>query len=218
MSVISEIKCARCDRLYSGVRSRCPYCGARRVGAGKYSEGANDSKGQTLIGNLIMAVLVAAAAGLLLTSHPGDDPTAGLAAPPTGTGHMPDEGDNQSLSGLNVGPTEPPASPDITPEDPTPAPPEVESVLITYNNRAIAAKEFTMRLPNERTLQLGVKVEPAGIEEEIVWTSSNTSVLEVVKRDTTGTSVLVTALKDGTVTLTVTVGGVSDEVTARVRR
>ena len=65
MSIIAEVKCARCDRKYSGVRSRCPYCGARRIGRGKYSEEADDSRGKMLIGILIMAVLVVAAGVLL---------------------------------------------------------------------------------------------------------------------------------------------------------
>ena len=72
MGVISQIKCARCDRKYSGVRGRCPYCGARRIGRGKYSEEYESSKGKMLVSILIMLVLVVAV-GVLAFSAPRTD-------------------------------------------------------------------------------------------------------------------------------------------------
>ena len=210
MGVISEIKCARCDRMYSGVRSRCPFCGARRGGSGKYSEGANDSKGKMLVGILIMAVLVVAAAVLLFTA-PGDTGPDVESPPPTSS--LPNDNDTVNVPGTPVSPPDDTAPPD----DPTPPPPTVESVTITYNNRPVAyGGEFTMTLPRDRTLKLGVKIEPLGIEEKIEWSSSNPAVAEVVPTDTTGLTVTVTAIGNGTATITATVGDVTDTVTARI--
>ena len=220
MSIISEVKCARCDRKYSGVRSRCPYCGARRIGSGKYSEEGDNSKGKMIIGVLIMAVLVVAAGILLFTAPKGED----IEEPPvtnSETISSPDMPDDTGTSGLpGLGPIVTPPSESASPESESPsqAPLTVQSIEITYLNKYI--DDFTEPVGKETPLK--VRIEPAGIEldEEIIWTSSNTSVFEVVP-SLDGLSATVTIIGSGSArsaTLTVSVAGKSAECIVRVKR
>ena len=212
MSIISEVKCARCDRKYSGVRSRCPYCGARRIGRGKFSEEEDNSKGKMLIGVLIMAVLVVAAGVLLFTTPAQGDVDPGGDIQQTSTpSSLPDEDSNVSVtaSPTSIPPSTSP-SPSLSPDPPPP--PEVREVTIRYSGAL--RTEFTARV-GER-VPLSVRIDPLGIEADITWASSNRNVFEVVP-NIDGTQAMVTAIAIGTETLTVTVGGVTAECTVRVR-
>ena len=212
MSIISEIKCARCDRKYSGVRSRCPYCGARRIGRGKYSEDGDNSKGKMLIGVLIMSVLVVAAGVLLFTTPQPDDYDLGPALAASPPASMPSDTEVDTVPGLHSIP-----DPTPTPEEPAPAEPELEvrTVTIVYGSQNRSMSDFTARV-GERT-PLRVRIEPIGITEEIEWTSSNTAVFEVVRDNPEGTAATVHGVGSGTATLTVTVGGVSRDCIVRIR-
>ena len=212
MSIVAEIKCARCDRKYSGVRSRCPYCGARRIGRGKYSEDSDNSRGKMLISVIIMGLLVVTSAVLLFTTPIPD--AEGLSPPsPSPTLNMPDESDNVSVPGSNPL-TPPPSPPDEEIEEPTPPPViEVQTVTITYNGRATT--DFTEFVGQSVTL--GVRVEPIGVQEEVQWLSSNRSVFEVVALNPEGTQARVTPIGVGTATLTASVGGVEAESIVRIR-
>jgi len=212
VSIVSEIKCARCDRKYSGVRSRCPYCGARRIGRGKYSEDSDNSKGKMLISVLVLGVLVVAA-GFLLFSTPPVEAEEGNPPPTSPTGSLPDDGDNTSLENPN---TPPPSTPPTVSDTPTPPPaPQVQSVTITYAGRAIKDNDLTEYVGNK--LALGARVEPPGIEEVINWQSSDTGVFEIVPTSTDGTAATLTPIAKGVATLTVTVGGVESTCIIRIR-
>ena len=220
MSIISEVKCARCDRKYSGVRSRCPYCGARRIGSGKYSEEGDNAKGKMIIGILILGVLVVAAGVLLFTTPiPEDDVMTSPFLQETESPYSPED---DTIRAPGTGPSVPP-SPEPTEtetESPSPSPTvEVQSVVITYTGLPIT--DFMENIGD--TIPLRVRVEPPGVEfdEEIVWTSSDTSVFEVVKDNPEGTAATVHIIGSGTstfATLTVSIGGVEAECTVRVRR
>ena len=69
---------------------------------------------------------------------------------------------------------------------------------------------------------LRVRVEPAGLDfdEEITWTSSDTSVFEVVKDNPEGTAATISIISDGSsklAVLTVEMGDVQEECIIRVR-
>lgn len=213
MSIISEVKCARCDRTYSGVRSRCPYCGARRIGRGKFSEEGDNSKGKMLIGVLIMSVLVVATGVLLFTSSAQGDVDPGNDISTSQPPGLPDEDANTSVSSsIQVPPSQTPTI--STPTSPSPPPePEIRTVEIRYNGNL--RTEFTAKV-NEK-VPLTVWIDPPGAEGEILWTSSNKSVFDVVPNDLEARRATVTGLKVGTETLTVSVGGVTAECTVRVR-
>jgi len=219
MSIISEVKCARCDRVYSGVRSRCPYCGARRIGSGKYSEENDNSKGKMIVGVLIMTVLVVAAGVLLFTAPTPEEaaappPTNNVSTPPT-TPVMPNEADNTGVPGRTsiTPPTE--TQEEREKETPTPTPtPRIQSVVITY--AGVIKDDFTEKVGGK--VPLRARIEPPGIEftEEIVWLSSNPNVFAVVKDSPDGSSATVTGIGVGTATLTVIAGDVKAECIVRI--
>ena len=221
MSIISDVKCARCDRQYTGVRSRCPYCGARRIGKGKYSEDSDNSKGKMLIGILIMGVLVLAVGVLLFTApRPEDSDEINISissSDPTGLG-IADEGDNVTMDGSrpNISPS--PSTTAQISESPSPSPPaKVTSVIITY----AGTPTVDFMEPIGQQTPLVAKVEPAGVEfEKVVWESSDTSVFDVVTTNLDGTNATVTIIGSGVnrvAVLTVRVGDVEASCYVRVK-
>ena len=172
MALVNEIKCARCDRKYSGVRSRCPYCGARRIGRGKYSEDSDNARGKMLISVLIMAVF-AVAAGVLLFTTPNDaDAGDSSGSPELST---PDD-DIDSLQGIHPEPT---PEPTPTPEPEPVAPQEVSSLTITYDGNP--RTDFAIK--REEKVDVRVKVEPPGVDLnnfKIEWESSNEDQFQAV--------------------------------------
>jgi len=171
-----------------------------------------------LISVLVMGVLVVAAGVLLFTTP--IDAEAGLPAiespmpPPNG-------GDDIAVLPGENRPTPRPTPPvdeeyyDDGLGTPTPTPgPEVRSVTITWQNRA--RDDITMAMGD--TLDFSVRIEPIDVEEEIIWTSSNPAVFEVVPLNTEHTQVRVTPQGRGTAVLTVSVGGVEASCWIRVPR
>lgn len=221
MSIISEVKCARCDRKYSGVRSRCPYCGARRIGRGKYSEDSDNSKGKMLIGVLIMGVLVVAVSVLLFTTPKpvATNPDSPSLEAPEGSLPPDDEG-NKSVEGNNPVETPTPTPtpsiddlPNTTDDDSGQSETTVQKVTITYANK----EKHDMTVKVGETVTLRVRIDPVGVDEEIIWTSSNRNVFEVVATSAEGTQAKVTGIGKGSATLTVSVGGVEDTCIVRGR-
>ena len=216
MSIIAEVKCARCDRKYSGVRSRCPYCGARRIGRGKYSEETDNAKGKMLVGILVLAVLVVAVVVLLATSEKIDDNSAAYAPDPTepssDTLNIPDESANMSLPGSEV--VVPSHTPVVEEEPPESVAPAVTSVIITY--AGTKTTDFTAKIGEQ--VPLKAKIEPPGVEADIEWISSNENVFEVVvAKDVSGINAKVTGKGVGDATLTVIVNGeIEAKCTVRV--
>ena len=213
MSIISEVKCARCDRKYSGVRSRCPYCGARRIGRGKYSEESDNAKGKMLIGVMIMSVLVVAAGVLLFTAPRPNEVVPDQETQNPGSSIFQADDENTALPGLISVDPSPAVEDDHIEEIPALAAPTVQSVTITYANRE--KKDFTATV-GERVV-LRVKIQPLGVEEEVFWKSSNRQVFDVVASNTDGTQATVTGTGKGTATLTVTVGGIEEDCVVRIK-
>jgi len=176
MAIVNEIKCARCDRKYSGVRSRCPYCGARRIGRGKYSEDSDNAKGKMLISVLIMAVFTVGAAILLFTTpveaeaqHPPEEP--GINSP---------EDDINSEQGLHPEP-----SPDPTP---TPTPImrlDINSIHVTFGGSRWDNDSFALNSTNLQSASFNLVIEPPGFDRaddfSIVYESTNPEAFEVVE-------------------------------------
>ena len=73
MSFLPQVKCNRCDRTFSALRARCPYCGARRSKRSKKNIN-NDKVGWKLaVGIIIMVLLMAAVAVILVLSLTGEN-------------------------------------------------------------------------------------------------------------------------------------------------
>ena len=205
MSIVNEIKCARCDRKYSGVRSRCPYCGARRIGRGKYSEDSDNAKGKMLISVLIMAVFTVGAAVLLFSADPGD----GRASAGSETVIPNPEEGVESIPSITVAPTPSPTPPPVLE---TPGPPAVETVVLQFDNRRM--RDDISQPLRSGELPINIRVEPIGSENNmsIVWSSSDPAIFEVV--EVPGTNRLgakIVPISTGSARLTVTVGDVESQ-------
>jgi hypothetical protein len=209
MAIVPDVKCKKCDRRFSGIRSRCPYCGARRGSPGKHADGDDSFKGKATIGILILTALIIAVGALLFTSlaereeDPDPGPSGGVTSndPPPASG-LPGEDDVSSETGTPISPTQTP-----TPSPTPPPPPTVESVQITYQGSPIADKEFTVRVAE--VVPLKARTVPAETDFTPVWESSNENVFMV------NPDGKVTGIGEGDATLTVTVGDVTDECLVR---
>ena len=217
MGLISDVKCSRCDRRYSGLRTRCPYCGARRSQKGKRTSEDENSGLKIIIGALLILVLVIAAVVLIVTSNSkeNDDNNA--------DDNKNNVQDNNSDYNANDGVTSIDDPDDVNPpntgitenvpgeNDDTNQPVndvKVDSVTITYAGSATA--DFTMKVTE--SLNLGYKVSPEGYEPtQVTWASSDENIFVVLQ------SGKVTAVGAGTAELTVTVDGVSAKCVVRVK-
>lgn len=198
MSVIPHVTCRRCGREYSGMRSRCPYCGTRRakstdrVPMGTASESAGtpaseraavNTKWQMLFGVILLIAVVIAVIVLVTVSISGSkapDTKDPVSTPPVQTAMV----------------TEPPV--DTPSPSPTASPtPEVSSITITFlgNERT----EFAAKVGE--VVALKAKVYPENTEAEVVWASEDES---IVKVDQEGN---VTAVGKGNTKITVSCGG-----------
>jgi uncharacterized protein YjdB/DNA-directed RNA polymerase subunit RPC12/RpoP len=205
MSVISEVKCGRCDRKYSGFRSRCPYCGARRSKRGKHADEAENGRAKLLIGIVLLVVLIGATMVLIFTSlpKPGEqDPDAG-ASDASPIPSLPDDEDVTSLE-----------SPEVS-ESPSPSPSqspgiEISAIIITWGsgydkddvtiNRIGGTEQFSFRTVPEMDTE----------DLEATWESTDEEVFMVVNGK-------VTAIGEGDATLKCTVDGVTGTCIIRVK-
>ena len=202
MSVIPKITCRRCGREYSGLRSRCPYCGtsrkksAERIPLRTSSENAGtpaaehaavNTKWQLLFGGILLIAVVAAVIVLI---------TVSLNA--------------EKNSSAAVDPTPPAtvssAAPVTTPT-PTPTPtPSVTSITITF----LGSKrtEFAAKVGDE--VQLSATVYPTGTDQTVTWSSKDESVAKVSDKG------VVTGVGKGTTTITAECGGVKADCTVYI--
>ena len=215
MSLVSEIKCARCDRKYSGVRSRCPYCGARRIGRGKYTEDADNTKGKMLISILIMSCLVVAAGILLFTTDMGAEAALPPAIIEPENGAM-DTEDITSLQGTHQGASRPDFEDIEEPEEPEEPPsPAIRSIDVRSQHGRMGGD---VSINVGEVLNLTVRIEPVGVEAEVTWESSNSNAFEVVPTNPEGTEARLTgAGRNTNGYLVVTVGDVVSRHMIRVR-
>ena len=177
MSVIPKITCRRCGREYSGLRSRCPYCGtgrsksAERIPLRTSSENAGtpaaehaavNTKWQMLFGGILLLAVVAAVIVLITVSLNASQNTPSVAEPtPPAT----------------VSSAAPVATPTPTPEPtPTPTPtPSVTSITITF----LGSKrtEFAAKVGDE--VPLSTTIYPAGGNQTVTWSSKDESIATV---------------------------------------
>ena len=208
MALFPQTTCHRCHRPYSSLRGRCPYCGARKVqpsgraavptsagqpGTEGYVRAAQNNRMQTIIGLLLLAVVVILVITLVSLGLHGRDGTSAASPPPSSSVSAPPS-------------TSPSATPSPSPS-PSPSPtPSITSVKITYLGQE--KSDFTMHSGDQ--IQLKVTFAPSDATVTPTWSIADTSVATV---DQTG---LVTGVKSGNTTLTVTCGGMSKECIVRV--
>lgn len=199
MSVIPKITCRRCGREYSGLRSRCPYCGtgrsksAERIPLRTSSENAGtpaaehaavNTKWQMLFGGILLLAVVAAVIVLITVSAAEPTPPA------------------------TVSSAAPVATPTPTPEPtPTPTPtPSVTSITITF----LGSKrtEFAAKVGDE--VPLSTTIYPAGGNQTVTWSSKDESIATVSDKG------VVTGVGKGTTTITAECGGVKADCTVYI--
>ncbi len=202
MAFFNEVKCGRCDRKYSSIRSRCPYCGARKNRDGKdSSSGKNvqNNRLQFIIGVIVFIIIILAVIILVSASLKNREPEG--ADPSENPGVVSVDGNESAPPSDEPVDTPPPT---FVPTDPpaTPAP--------VVNSITLNRDDFTMFKVGE-TFQMTATLSPAGTEAEIIWISEDDNVVTV---DQDG---LVTAVDRGTTIVSATAGGITEECIVRVR-
>ena len=206
---MADVKCGRCDRHYSKFRSRCPYCGALRTKKGKRAVDRDNANWKVVVGVSILIILIAAVTALLVVTFIGKNTTdVGVDTPPDNNAQQdiqenttPDDG------GVNVVEGQDPTGGDNgQPDEVEPTEPVLNSISITYGGDP--RTDITMSAGE--VLQLRCTTDPADYEGTPVWTSSDESVFITLQ---TGE---LTAVAEGTATLTVTLGDETAECLIRV--
>ncbi len=208
MSLLSEVKCSRCDRRYSGIRSRCPYCGARRSNKGKYGPEPGESKAKYIVGAVLIVLLLAAAAFLIVQSLRNKQAEAPDTTPKQSYS---DDENITSVDGTKPVDTTPvtPTTPDssVTPDKPDEPPtPQVQAEALAIMYLGEEKDDITMDSGTE--LELSAYVEPEDVE--VTWSVDDESVAIVLQ------SGKVTAVGAGETTLRLSGGGMTAECILRV--
>jgi DNA-directed RNA polymerase subunit RPC12/RpoP len=205
MSVISEVKCGRCDRKYSGFRSRCPYCGARRSKRGKHADEAENSRAKLLIGIVLLVVLIGATMVLIFTSlpKPGEQDPDAAASDASSVPSLPDS--EAGISSLETPDVSESPSPSLSPSPVI----EISAIIITWGagydrddvtiDKIGGTEQFSFRTVPEMDTE----------DLEATWESTNEEIFMVVNGK-------VTAISEGWATLKCTVDGVTGTCIIRV--
>lgn len=221
MGLISEVKCGRCDRKYSGLRARCPYCGARRGKRGKHAKDYDNSKGRFVIGLILVLVLVIAVIVVIATSttnNPSDKPEDESQQTQQG-GNVGTSDDITNVEGAGAGTTETnddngtssvvPDGDDVTDEETTGG--DVSGVAAAVNDLYIVSSwsndpqgDFTASVGD--VIEFDFVTDPELEDPDVLWETSDDSVFVILQ---TGEF---TAVGEGSATLKLTVNGVTEEL------
>ncbi len=235
MALIPQAKCSRCDRKYSGLRTKCPYCGARRYVKSNRAVPNDNSTWKVILGILLLVVLIVAVVVLIATSG-NTDTTSGSKGSSSGQETKVDGQDadpnaqkDPTKTGENTNPLNPgtstddPSTPSTqdpqTPDEPVDTPTVKPQSVVIVNassgkragvyNKDLDIYEFSLNRGDK--FSLDYKVTPDGVTDTAVWETSNESVITVLQ------SGEITAVGSGRAYVTVTIGGVSNQVLVRVR-
>ena len=235
MALIPQAKCSRCDRKYSGLRTKCPYCGARRYVKSNRAVPNDNSTWKVILGILLLVVLIVAVVVLIATSgntEPASDSKGSSSGQETkvdGQDADPNAQKDPNETGENTNPLNPgtstddPSTPSTqdpqTPDEPVDTPTVKPQSVVIVNassgkragvyNKDLDIYEFSLNRGDK--FSLDYKVTPDGVTDTAVWETSNESVITVLQ------SGEITAVGSGRAYVTVTIGGVSNQVLVRVR-
>lgn len=216
MSVIPQVECKRCGKVFSALRPRCPYCGTRRVKTGDRvpmttasqnrgtpaaERAVLNTKWQMIFGLILLAAVVLAVIALVTiglndskvdtASAAQNAPVANTAAPVTPTESVPQTSEPEASA-------EPEPQESETPEpSASPEPQGVQSITLTFLGSP--RSEFATAVGDE--VQLKAQVYPAS-DAEIQWESADPGVATV-------NDGVVKGVKSGTTTITATCDGVT---------
>lgn len=229
MAVIPEITCRRCGSTYSGLRSRCPKCGAPRINqptrvppttasatqqTAASARSAVNIRWQFVFAAVLVLALILAVVGVVSGGkNGGSSASASSGAAQTGT--------TGSATYIAADLPTPSPSPEPTPDaSPTPM---IESMAITFLNKTITRNEMTLTEPLTTfttyginyNIDLDLSVYPAIDNLQVTWRSSNENILTVEEH---GFVTVVGASPDMEVhaAIFVEAGGMEDYVVIRI--
>lgn len=169
MGIVPQITCRNCQKTYSGLKNKCPYCGEERkrastrstVSASSVQSGTSaagraqyNAKWQMIFGVILIAAIVLAVIVLISVSLKGGS----------------DDQPNHDVSPSPVLTPSPTPSPSPTPiPSPTPA---VTSITISSYGRATT--DFSLDIAEE--VQLTATVYPLDVAAEVEWSSEDESI------------------------------------------
>ena len=130
MGLFHEVKCGRCDRRYSSIRSRCPYCGARKNRDGKKSTYSGNSNWKLIFGIIILLAIIVAV--IILISN-----TLKTQTPETTPTQKPGQSVNEGVTDITPGPSD---SSSPSSAEQTPAP----TVAPLINSIVLNKTDFTL--------------------------------------------------------------------------
>ena len=220
MAIIPEITCRRCGSRYSGLRNRCPKCGAPRMNqptrvppttasatpdtaAGeRYSM---NIRWQVIFAAVLVLAVILAVIVLILSGRSGKS-TSSVKPGITNT-------EAAAPSYMTADLPTPSPSPEPTPvATPTPA---VEQIAISFLNSPFLKKDTSLTNPGEIEIDLDLNIFPAQDNPKVNWISSNEKILSV---DDKGIVKVVGASPNFTVHATIIAeyGGLQDYLTIYV--
>jgi predicted nucleic acid-binding Zn-ribbon protein len=199
---MAKIQCGRCDRRYSSLRLKCPYCGAHRSKKTIRREQNDVSGTKFLIGGLALLLLIAAVVVVVVISlrngEPLEEPTT--EAETQQTEYVQDEG-VVSVEGNSAEKTDTKQA-----EEAAEQLAQIVSVNITQDGQVI--EDTTMQAGT--TEEFSYVTNPAATDELAIWTSDDESVAVVLQNGQ------VTAVGEGTTNINVKVGGQKGIMIVRV--
>ena len=175
MAIIPRVKCSRCDRSYSGLQSKCPYCGARRSKGGKYGMPEDgDPKWRLAVGVILLVAVICTIIALVNLDTGSDNATADTKNTPTETTVSPEPTTSGSADAKES------ASPEVSP---SPGVSDEEETLETISSISVQWQFFSGT--SEMTINVGdgipltAVITPSTADVEVTWTSDNTAVCTV---------------------------------------
>lgn len=205
MALIPKNICRKCNSQYSGLKNRCPYCGARRTvtstraarptsstvqGSHSRARAEANTKWQIIFGAILLVAVVVSVIILITVSLKNRAEQA-----PEATSELP-------LTNIIT-----PFVPTAPPTEPPAVTPTITSITITFLERDTTG--FAVDPGAE--VQLGARFYPLDAEATVIWKSNNESICTV---DSTGK---VTGVATGYTTVTATCGAVTAECDVWVR-
>jgi len=212
MGLIQRVKCSRCDRSYSGLKNRCPYCGASRGRGGKRVADATDATARRMIKVLLLLVLVVTVISAIIINLGSEAEGELLNNGPEiiGDGQAPDLDDEEA----DDVPATPAPTPPPTPA-PTPTPIPVTSLGIAWAFQQGNVNEMTLRVGD--SLAVWAEIFPTDADiDEIRWETGNNTVATVRVDAEDFQRIELMAVGVGTTTITVTLGGHTSDLIVRV--
>lgn len=209
MGLIPKVRCSRCDKSYSGLKNKCPYCGAHRGRGGKRATDTGDAAARFMIKMLLLLALVAAVISMIFINF-DDEPSGG-----TISGGTPGiiQGTPAPESGED-GEETPTSTPTLTPP-PTPPPIEATSLGIRWQFWSEGVNEMTIRVGD--VIEVWAHIFPTDASGVPNWSTSEGTVANLLVNHEDLRRASIEGRSVGTTTIAVVVDGLEAEIIVRVR-